>query len=189
MKRAIIVHCWEGYPEFGWYPRAKKELEAKGFSVLVPEFPETDAPKKYLWVPYLAEKIGKPDEDLYLIGHSVGCITILRYLEKLKSGEKIGGVVLVAGYTDDLGFEELESFFQTPIDFENIKNKASNGFVAIHSDNDPYVPLKHTDIFKEKLGAEIIIKHNMGHFSDPANEDDLCLELPEVVDSVLKMSK
>ena len=29
MKRAIIVHCWDGYPEYCWYPYVKKELESK----------------------------------------------------------------------------------------------------------------------------------------------------------------
>lgn len=30
MKRVIIVHGWDGYPEEGWFPWFKKELEEKG---------------------------------------------------------------------------------------------------------------------------------------------------------------
>lgn len=26
MKRAIIVHCWDGYPEYCWYQSVKKDL-------------------------------------------------------------------------------------------------------------------------------------------------------------------
>ena len=165
MKRVVIIHCWEGYPNYCWYPYTKKQLEEKGFEVKVPEFPDTENPKQDKWVPYLTQQIGKPDEELFLVGHSVGCITIFRYLETLKENEKVGGVVLVAGFTDDLEYKELSNYFQTPIDFEKIKDKSKNGFIAIHSDNDPFVDLKHGEIFKKELDAEIIVKHDMGHFS------------------------
>jgi predicted alpha/beta hydrolase family esterase len=48
------------------------------------------------WVAYLSEIAAEPDEDLYMIGHSAGCITILRYLETID--RRIGGAVLVAGF-------------------------------------------------------------------------------------------
>lgn len=188
MKRVVIVHCWDGYPEYCWYPQTKKELEANDFQVEVPLMPETEMPKLSLWLPKLKEVIGKPDEELFLIGHSAGCITILRYLESLGENEKIGGVVLVAGFTDDLGFEELKNFFETPIDFEKIKRHCDT-FVLIHSDNDPYVDLKYGDILKEKLGAKLIVKHNMKHFSGPIDKEDSCVSLPDVTEAVLDMSK
>lgn len=186
MKRAIIVHCWDGYPDYCWYPQTKKELEAQGFEVLVPEMPETGLPKLSLWLPKLKEVVGEPDDDLYLIGHSAGCITIMRYLETLKDDQKVGGVVFVAGFTDDLGYKELTNFFETPIDFEKIRMKAKY-FVAIASDNDPYVDLKYKDILKDKLDAEAIVKHGMNHFSGPVDDEASCLSLPEVSKSVLKM--
>lgn len=183
MKRAVIVHCWEGYPEYCWYPYVKKELEAKGFEVKVPAFPETEAPQLDKWLPVLKKEIGSPNEDVYLIGHSIGAVTILRYLESLNVGQKIGGVVLVAGFTDNLGFDELKNFFNFPIDLERIKDRA-NYFVAIHSDDDPFVPLKHGKIFDEKLGAKLIVKQGFKHFSGPVDEEESCVELPEVVESL-----
>ena len=188
MKRAIIVHCWSGYPAYCWYPSVKKELEAEGFSVRVPEFPETDLPQQKLWVPYLAEQIGKPDDQLFLIGHSVGCIAILRYLETLKDGEQIGGAVFVAGFTDDLGFEELTNFFETPLDFALLRSKVKNGFIAIFSDNDPYVPLKFVDVFNKELGAETVVRSNMGHFSGPIDKEGSCVDLPVVVEAVNELA-
>ena len=187
MKRVVIVHCWDGYPKYCWYPKVKKELEAEGFVVQVPVMPETHAPKLSLWLPKLVEIVGEPDESLYLVGHSSGCITILRYLESLGEHKKVGGVILVAGFTDDLGYEELKNFFETPIDFKNIKAKA-NHFVAIHSDNDPYVPLRHGDIFKEKLEAELLIKHEMGHFSGSVDKTESIISLPDIVDAIRKMT-
>lgn len=184
MKRAVIVHCWDGMPEYCWYPWLKAELEKVGYEVEVPAMPDTKAPRQDLWVPKLHEVIGEPDEDLVLVGHSVGCIAILRYLESLNENQKIGKAILVAGFTDDLGFEELKNYFETPIDFEKIQSHC-NRFVAIHSDNDPYVPLKHADIFKEKLGAEVIILRNKKHFSGPVDNEESCTELPEALESIV----
>lgn len=188
MKRVVIVHCWDGYPKYCWYQQTKKELEAQGFEVSVPAMPETEAPKLSLWLPKLQEVVGTPTEDLYLVGHSIGCATIMRYLETLGEEPRIGGAVFVAGFTDDLGFKELSNFFGRPIDFAKIKSKAKH-FVAIASDDDPYVPLTYGDILKEKLGAKLIVKHNMKHFSGPIDNEASCISLPDVTKAILHMKK
>lgn len=187
MLRAVIVHCWDGYPEYCWYPQTKKELEERGFEVDVPAMPETDAPKLSLWLPKLQEVVETPDENLFLIGHSAGCITILRYLEALEN-KRVGGVVLVAGFTDDLGYPELTNFFTEPLNFEKIKTK-SDHFVAINSDNDPHVDLKHAEVLKNKLGAKVIVKHGMGHFSGEVDNEESCTSLPKVTSEVLEMNQ
>jgi len=185
MQKAIIIHCWGGYPDYCWYPQTKKELEEKGYEVIVPEMPEADEPKLALWLPMLQSIAPNPNENLHLIGHSAGCITIMRYLEQLSDTQKVGRVIFVAGFTDDLGYKELKNFFTTPIQFEKIRTKAKN-FTVIHSDNDPYVDLKHADIFKEKLGADVIIKHNMRHFSGNRDKEKSCVSLPEVTGALIK---
>jgi hypothetical protein len=135
------------------------------------------------WVLHLAELVGKPTENDYFIGHSLGCITILRYLEQIEESQKVGGAILIAGFTDDLGYKELSSFFQKPINFSKIKSR-SKEFIAIHSDNDPYVALSYGDILKEKLDAKLIIGHNMKHFSG----DDNITELPVALGAILDIS-
>lgn len=60
------MHGWDGYPEEGWFPWLKKELEAKDFEVYVPQLPEPDKPRIYNWVPKLAEVVGQIDSDTYL---------------------------------------------------------------------------------------------------------------------------
>lgn len=184
MKRVVIVHCWGGNPDYCWYPQTKKELEQHGFKVEIPAMPETDTPKLALWLPKLKEVISTPDQELFLVGHSSGVITILRYLESLPEGQNIAGAVLVAGFTDDLGYEELQNFFQDPIDFEKIKQHCPE-FVSIHSTNDPYMDLKYSQIFKEKLDAKTIIKQNAGHFSS----EDNCLVLPVVAQEINRIER
>ncbi len=176
MKRVIIVHCWGGSSNYCWYPQVKKDLEEKGFQVEIPAMPETNLPKLSLWLPKLQKVIGISDEELYLVGHSAGVITILKYLENLSQGQKIGGAVFVAGFIDDLGYPELKNFFERPLQFEKIKQKAKR-FIVIHSDNDPYVDVRYGDIFKDELG----------HFSGPTNNRNSTTSLPDVLQAILKM--
>ena len=183
MMRAIIVHCWSGHPNYCWYQSAKQDLEKLGIKTEVLEMPGTDTPKISLWLPKLREAAGKPDEDLYLIGHSIGTVTIMRYLESLPVGTRIGGAVLVAGFTDDLGDEELKNFFPKPLDFSQIKPKAKK-FILINSDNDPFVPLKYADILKKELGATLILKPGFGHFSGDKDVEINCDRLPDVAQAI-----
>ncbi len=186
-KRVFIVHGWGGNPEEGWRPYLIRKLQQRNFSVFNPAMPDTENPKMKAWVNHLAKIVGTPDKDSYFIGHSLGVITILRYLESLKTDQEIGGAVFVAGFVKDLTFEgykgELATFFKTPLDWNKIKTHCKK-FVAIHSDNDPYVSLENADIFKEKLEAKIIIQHNMKHFSG----DDGITQLPIALKSVLEIS-
>jgi len=182
MRRIILVHGWDGHPEEGWFPKFRQEMEVQGFVVTIPTM-RCQPPQMDVWVPQLAEVVGTPDENTYLIGHSAGCITILRYLEGLPEGQKVGGVVLVAGFTDPLGFEELKNYFTTPLDWPKIRSKAG-GFIAIHSDNDKYVPLRHGDVFKAQLGAEVVMLKSRGHFAG----SDGTTELPEARDAVLRIA-
>ena len=186
-KRAIFIHGWEGYPEEGWRPWLKKELEKRGFEVINPAMPDTIKPLEDKWVSHLAKIIGVPGRQTYLVGHSLGGITILRYLEALKEAQKIGGAILVASFGGDLEYEgykgELKSFFQTSVNWEKVKKHCSK-FVAIHSTDDPWVSSKNLKLFEEKLGAKTIMMDKMKHFSG----DDGIAKLPIVLKELLEIS-
>lgn len=181
MKRAVIVHCWGGNPDYAWYPWVKSELEKQGYDVQVPAMPDPDAPRRDKWVPYLQEIVGQPDDELVLIGHSIGSGTIMRYLETLGDNEKVGKVIFVAGFTDQLGFKELENYFDQLLDFAKIKSKSARGFMAIQSDNDPFVSAQYGQRLKDELGAKLIIKHGASHMSGSVDDEEACLDLPELV--------
>lgn len=191
-KRVIIAHGWDGYPEEGWFPWLKRELEAQGFEVLVPQLPEPEAPRIYNWVPKLAETVGTADTQTYFVGHSMGCQTIARYLEGLPDGIQIGGAVFVAGFfkrltglEEDVVVQETDKhWLGTPLDLTKVRSHLPKS-VAIFSDNDPYVPLDNQDDYRDQLGSEIIIEHSKGHFSGAR---DGIFELPAVRDAILKIS-
>ena len=188
IKRAFLVHGWEGYPNEGWRPWLRKKLEERGFRVYVPAMPNTSRPKMNFWVSFLDKLVGLPDGQTYLVGHSLGAIAILRYLESLKENNKVGGAIFVAGFGKDLDYKgykgELKSFFSKPISWSEIK-KHCRKFISIHSDNDRWVSLQNSELFKNKLSAKTIIAHNMKHFSG----DDGINELPLLLEEILKISQ
>ncbi len=191
MKRVFIIHGWDGYPEEGGFPWLKKELEEKGFQVTVPVMPQPKHPKIEEWVPFLRKVVGKPDENTFLVGHSIGAQTVLRYLEYLSPKIKVGGVILLAGWINlsEKAFEDAEDiqtarlWLDTPIDWGKIKSHTPN-FTAIFSDNDPFVPLTDSNIFKEKLGAKIVIEKNKFHYSGSDGINQLPAVLKELLNFI-----
>lgn len=191
-KRVFFIHGWEGSPEEGWRPWLREQLEVKGFTVINLSMPDTNHPQMNEWIATLSDAVGEPDKDCFFVGHSLGCITILRYLESLPrtatvrglpEEKKVGGALLVAAFTEDLGINEIKTFFTKAINWEKIKKHCDN-FTVLLSDNDHYIPLSYGDIFKEKLNAKIIIKHDLGHF----NGDDVPAEIPAVLDAFVQVT-
>lgn len=190
-KRVFIVHGWGGSPKSDWYNWLKKELEKKGFLVCVPKMPNTMKPKIKSWVSYLEKQVGKLDKNTFFVGHSIGCQTILRYLEK--ENKKIGGAIFVAGwfsltdetYGDDGYTRKIsEPWLKTPIDFAKIR-KTTKNFVAFFSDNDPFVPLENIKIFETKFHSDIIIVKKKGHLSG----EDGVTKCPVLLRELISMMK
>ncbi len=186
-RRVFIVHGWGGNPEEGWFPWLKRELEKEEIVVDVPEMPDTEEPKMEAWISHLAQIVGDVDDQTYFVGHSIGCQTILRYLERLPSEKKVGGAVLVAPWMTLMNQspEEIEiakPWIETQIDFEKVKTHTQK-FIAIFSDNDDCVPIENKKFFEERVGTKSVVEHNKGHFSG----GDGITELPSVFAALKEM--
>jgi predicted alpha/beta hydrolase family esterase len=190
MNKAVLVHGWDGTPDSGWFPWLSQELKAKGFEVIVPQLPETEAPRINNWVPALAQAIGAVDEHTYFVGHSMGCQVIVRYLETLPEGVTVGGAIFVAGFFRPLTNLETDEekeigreWTETPINFAKVSSHLGRS-VALFSDNDPWVPVENAEDYKNKLGSETIVLPNQSHF----NGDAGFKELPIVLEKLLQLA-
>lgn len=177
MQRVFLIHGWTGRPTNDWFPWAKHELQKRGYEVLVPEMPDPDYPKIEPWVAKIKEAVGKPRPDDILVGHSMGCQGVLRYLQTLPEEIKIQKVILVAGFEDlkDAAFEALEDWEtfkpwkNAKMDYGKIRRRADN-WIAVFSDDDPFVDYEtNSKIFKKELGAKIVLQKSMKHFSQEDN--------------------
>jgi hypothetical protein len=183
MKNVYIIHGWGADSTSDWIPWLKKQLTERGYNVTAPDMPETDKPEIKPWVDKLKEILPAPDEDTILIGHSIGCQTILRYLADLP-GAKVGKIILICPWFDLENLQEdewptAEPWIKTPIDFAKVKAAAKN-IIALFSDNDPVVPVRNEAAFKKLVGAETKIYHNKGHF----NAEDGITEIPEILEFI-----
>lgn len=178
MKRVIIVHRWEGGSRDDWRPWLKSELEKRGFEVLVPDMPDTQVPVIEKWVAKLSEVVGKPDANTYFIGHSIGCQTILRYLETIDT--PVGGAVFVAGWFNLENLEDEETkeiarpWIETPIDLKRVKSILPVSTLII-SDNDPYGCMaENRQKFAEVVTKEVVVP-SAEHFTEA--EEPIILDL------------
>ena len=179
-KRVFIVHGWDGRPNEAWFPWLKKELEAKGYEVVIPSMPHPENPTIDDWVNYLSKVVGKPDKNTFFVGHSIGCQTILRYAERLD--KPLGWAVFVAGW---FNLENLETdeekdiakpWITTPIDFAKVGEVLPKS-VSILSDNDPYDAFEENKQKFYELGSKIVILPGAEHI----NEESGHVALPEAL--------
>ena len=189
MNKIYIVHCWDGTKEDGWYPWLDNQLSNDNNIVYRFNMPNTTTPTIEEWVSFLDKQVNKLDDKTYFVGHSIGCQTIMRYLET-KEICKIGGILFVAPWLDllDYAIEDEESYniakpwLTEPIDFEKIKQFTTN-ICCFFSDNDYFVSLKEKDKFEKLLNSKNIIVKEKGHIS----QDDNVFELKEVLEECQNM--
>ncbi|MFA7252455.1 MAG: alpha/beta hydrolase [Candidatus Paceibacterota bacterium] len=172
MKKALIIHGWDGNPDEPLHQYLRGELEAVGYKVEIPNMPNPAAPIIKDWVNKMASVFDEKTD--LIIGHSIGCQAVLRFIETLDSSISIPKVILIAPWMkldmntiEEEGEEVIEiarPWMETPINFEKIK-KTVKSVIAIFSDNDSYVPLDQEEYFKTKLDAMTFIEHNQGHFT------------------------
>lgn len=182
-KRIFIIHGWGSNPKKEWLPWAKNKLEERGYEVILPLMPDPIYPKIETWIPFLSQIVGEVREDDIFIGHSIGCQTILRFLEALPDGKMVDKVILVApwgmalsekAYEDEEDKATAKPWLETPINWKKIKD-CSKEFIALFSDDDPLVPLEENrQMVEENLNAKVIVEHNMGHFTS----EDQVTKLP-----------
>src|SRR3990167_4448098 len=180
MKTVIIVHGWDGSSKKDWMPWAKEALEKTGVKVVMPDMPHSEKPEIGECVQYLSSVVGAPDEDTYFVGHSIGCQTILRYLETINT--PVGGAVFVAGWFNLENLEDEETkeiakpWIETPIDLKKVRAVLPKSTMII-SDNDPYDCFEENKKKFAELRSKIIVLPNAGHITS----EDGFLEFPEVL--------
>lgn len=180
-----MMHGFNGSPNGGWSPWLMGELANNDIWSCSLAMPTPDAPVKEEWMKTINDAVKEPIEEIFLVGHSLSATTILRYLESLPKGSKIGGVVLVSGpilKIEKEGYENVNRFLEQSFDFEHIKNSCSN-FAIVHGDNDKSVPFSEAEYLASKFSCDLISVKNGGHLNGSAGWN----KLPQVLESLLKM--
>lgn len=158
-KKILILHGWDASAADHWFPLAKEMFEKKGFKVFVPEMPGGYFPKENAWVKVI-ENFG-PDENWILIGHSLGGVAILRYLEKAE--KPVGQAILVAVPYEPMSFKPIENFFEAEFDWAEIRKNCPK-FDIVNESNDSVIPVEYGQKFADKLKGKLHILPGYSHF-------------------------
>ena len=139
IKTVLIIHGIQSKKGDHWQSWLKGELEKKDINVIMPQMKNTMKPDRSTWLEQIKELLLEiEDENLIIVGHSLGVVTGLDYIEQNK--ERILGFISVSGFSKDY-HHPLNSYFlsEKEIDFKNINSKIKNKYV-LNGDDDPYVP-------------------------------------------------
>lgn len=186
VKKVFLIHGYGGEPNGGWRPWLLGKLAHLDIWSCAPAMPMAGNPKKDEWVKEISRQVGNPDENIFLVGHSLGVPALLRYIESLPEGSKIGGMVLVSGIINVIEgkerYESINHFYDHPFNFERIKSICSN-FTVIHGDNDSAVPFSDAEQLSKELNCELVSIKNGGHLNGSSG----WYELPEALSTLEKM--
>lgn len=181
--RVFIVHGYTASPHSHWFPWLKEKLETRDIQVEVLTMPDPHRPEPAAWDAAMDSLVRDHDERTFLLGHSLGCIAILRQLSRLPASRRVGGILLVSGFDQPLHtLPELDPFMQPGYDPAHIMALAPQR-VVVASRDDAIVPYRYCQHLSEQLAAPLYSLEQGGHFLDR----DGFLTLPLVHDRLLGM--
>lgn len=129
-----------------------------------------------IWFLRLAEFL---DDDVVLVGHSMGGIFLAKYLSENIFAKKIKAVILLAAPFDEGGLQESLGQVILPDSLETFSSQAQKIYL-IFSKDDPIVPFENAQKYQQALlGSEIIAFEDRQHFNQEL--------FPEIVELIKKI--
>lgn len=116
------------------------------------------------------------NEDIILIGNSLGGVFLAQYLAENKYEKNITALYLVCPPFDDtMPHEDLCNGFKLPQNSDLLKENCSN-IKLLFSSDDPVIPITHADKYKNWLPeAEL-------HIFDDKNRHFMVESFPEIIE-------
>ena len=80
-----------------WFPWLAQQLRGRGMEVVQVPLPDSLHPDYGRWQDALARTVGMPSGRTVLVAHSLGTVSLLHYLSRIRP-HKVGGLVLVSAF-------------------------------------------------------------------------------------------
>lgn len=147
-----------------WKASLPQEL-GEAFQVLLPKMPNGTNVRYAEWSMWLERCIPFIQDDVILIGHSLGGTFLAKYLSENIFPKSIKATFLVAAPFNDTSTVESLTDFALP---ESLEKLAAQGgaMYLVHSKDDPVVPFEQVEQYQEALsGAQKMIFDDRGHFN------------------------
>lgn len=177
----LILHGIEGHAGIHWQQWLHDELRIQGYFVIMPNLPNSNHPDRKELLKFVRKIVSHipKNEEIIIIGHSLGVTTALDYIEITK--RKIKGLFSISRFSKDYGIE-LNSYFlkEKNINFIRVKKNLEKA-VVIYADNDPYVPQNILKSLANNLNVDPLIISKGGHLNSEAGYTSFPLLLEEIL--------
>ena len=178
MKEVLFVHSAgpQGHHEGSDYlVRYLIDALGPGYRVWLPEMPDPENPHYVDWKVRLRRELLSIDDELILIGHSLGASVLLKYLSEEKLQHHIAGLFLIgAVYWGKKDWDVKEYVLK-----RNFSSKLPpiRKIYLYHSRDDEVVPVSHVRYFADELPEATVREFDYrGHLFGRG--------LPELVDDI-----
>ena len=163
IRQVYVLHGYSASIDDHWFKYLKHQLEHDYTHVTLIAFPDSKHPDMENWQRILDQSIPKIDQNSYFVAHSLGVITLLKFLERHQATE-IGGMVLASGFSKPIqGFDALDNFIlKSQMDISKL-SKIKHKHVFISS-NDSIVPMSYSVELAQQLNSAYTVIPDAGHF-------------------------
>lgn len=157
-----------------WKDNLEKDLGDK-YEVITPKMPNAQNARYEEWKIWFEKILPLLNEELILLGHSLGGIFLAKYLSEHLIAKKIKSIFLIAAPFDETSDPNLKEFTFSG-DLQQFA-KMSCKIVIYHSKDDPVVPFNELSKYKKALPlAELKIFNDKQHFNQG--------KFPEIVEDI-----
>ncbi len=177
--RIVLIHGYNSGPDQNFHPWLANELRERGFEVIAPKIPLEGEVDVLACIDALIKEVGQLDDETILLGHSLGAVLALRYLEAAEAMATPRAVILV-GAPYQTKSEKTRNMFLSEFDYEVVMWKTKE-FVVVHDKDDKLVPFDHAQKYQKMLQAELVESTGNDHYMDA--------EYKILLDTVLKKSE
>ncbi|MEA3323040.1 MAG: alpha/beta hydrolase [Patescibacteria group bacterium] len=156
----------------GWKDNLQEDL-GNDFQIVKPDMPSKRNAKYYEWNIWFQKIVPYLDDNVVLVGHSLGATFLVKYLAENKLSVNASQLHLVAGV---FGYK---GGFGLPRSFELIEQQSKNIFLY-HSKDDVVVDFEDALKFQNVLqSAKLVQFEDRSHFNQA--------RFPEIVENIKKV--
>ncbi|RJQ35225.1 NUDIX domain-containing protein [Candidatus Parcubacteria bacterium] len=176
----VILHGFQSSPDRPRWLWLKSELEKSGHEVVMPSLPNPDDPSEQEWVE-TAINATTYDENTVLVGHSLGAVTALKVVERLK--KPIFRLVTVGGFANREFKDKKRPFEETwkwEFDGEKIRSK-TKAITVLHDPKDHAISDAQAKKLADLLGVAVTTgTSTKSHFAGDKEPDVLMWLRPTI---------
>ncbi len=138
------------------------------FDVLQPRMPNATNAQYEEWCIVFSKIFEQVEENIILVGHSLGAIFLAKYLSENTPSKRIKSLLLIAAPFGNTPTESLGSFLVSVDYIPSIQEKVG-AIHLFHSTDDAVVPFSESQKYKALLPhATLHTFEDRGHFNQPA---------------------